>query len=64
MGEGRGTVVVLGDTLLDGEIIRAVDHIPSETVLKTRVAEVYDAKEAWVTPGLSRFSRRTSTPTG
>ena len=31
-GEGNGTVVVSGDILLDGGVIKAVDHIPNEMI--------------------------------
>ena len=51
-GEGNGTIVVLGDILLDGGIITAVGRVPGEMVQKTRAFEVYDAKGAWMTPGL------------
>ena len=51
-GEGNGTVVLLGDILLNNGIIQAVGHIPSEITPETRVIDVYDAEGAWITPGL------------
>ena len=54
-GEGNGTAVVLGDILLDGGVIKAVGHVPSEMIPETRAVEVYDAKGAWITPGLSGY---------
>lgn len=53
-GEGNGTIVVSGDILLDGGIIKAVGHVPREVLQKTRAIEAYDAKGAWITPGLGR----------
>ena len=56
-GEGNGSVAVSGDILLDGGIIEAVGHVPSDMILGTRVIEVYDAKGAWITPGLGEWLR-------
>jgi len=56
-GEGNGMVVVLGDILLDGGIIKAVGHVSSEMLPETRIIEVYDAKGAWITPGLGGWLR-------
>ena len=52
-GEVNGTVVVLDDILLDGGITKVVGRVPSEMIPETRAVEVYDAKGAWITPGLS-----------
>jgi len=49
-------MVVLGDIFLDGGIIKAIGHIPSEIIPEALLVEVYDAKGAWITPGLGRPS--------
>ena len=52
-GEGNGTAIAFGNILLDGGIIKAVGRIPGEMIPETGAVEVYDAKGAWITPGLS-----------
>ena len=56
-GEGNATVVVSGDTLLDGSVIKAFGHIPSEMIPEMRAVEVYGAKGGWITPGLGGCPR-------
>jgi hypothetical protein len=51
-GQQNGTVVVHGDLLFDGGVVKGIGKIPEKSIARMHDLTVVDAGGAWVTPGL------------